>query len=230
MKTLGLLGGLSWRSTAEYYRLLNTNVRERLGGQHSAKLLLYSFDFQEMTDLKKANDWETLRESMATSAKTLERAGAQALIICSNTMHRAVDRICQTVSIPIIDIFDVTGKSIAKAGCKRPILLSTSYTVEAGLLARRLYEDYEIEVVLPSKRACERINEIIYGELCNGIVSPTSRTYLIAECESLFSGGADSVILGCTELTLILSEEDYEKPVFDTTKIHASAALDYAIS
>lgn len=230
MKTLGLLGGLSWRSTVEYYRLLNEGARERLGGQHSAKLLLYSFDFQEMTDLKKKSKWEALQKKMVTAAELLEQAGAKALVICSNTMHRTAEHIRQAVSVPIVDIFDATGRSLAMAGCRRPILLSTSYTVEAGLLARRMHEHHDIDVVLPDERALIQIDHIIYAELCNGVINPNSRDYLIGECEKLFSDGADSVIMGCTELTLILSEINLSKPAFDTTKVHANAALDYALS
>ena len=226
---LGLLGGLSWRSTAEYYRLLNEGARARLGGQHSAKLVLWSFDFQEMTELKEQDNWKELAKKAEDAAERLEASGAEALVICSNTMHRVAPEVRAAVDIPLIHILDATANEIALRGSCRPILLGTRYTVEGGFAARKLYEHSQINVLSPDKESCERVHEIIYAELCEVLIKLEAKLELLSACERLRKDGADGVILGCTELAMILSEDDFDIPVFDTTRIHANSALDFAL-
>ncbi len=229
MKMLGLLGGLSWRSTAEYYRLLNEGAQARLGGQHSAKLLVWSFDFQEMTELKAKENWKELARKGEDAAQRLEECGADALIICSNTMHRVAPEVRAAVSIPLIHILDATANEIATRGCRKPILLGTRYTMEGEFAAGKLFEHSRAEAVVPDKESRARVHEIIYTELCEGLVKPNSKQELLDICERLTREGADGVILGCTELAMILSKDDFDSPVFDTTRIHANAALTFAL-
>ena len=229
MKKLGLLGGLSWHSTAEYYRLLNEGAQARLGGQHSAELILWSFDFHEMTKLKAEGKWEEIGKIAASAARHLETSGAEALVICSNTMHRLAPEVRAEVSIPLIHILEATADEILARGCHRPILLGTRYTMEGGFAARKLYEHSQVSAVIPDQVGREVIHRIIYAELCEGVVDPNSKRLLMGVCEELKKGGADGVILGCTELAMILSQKDFDIPVFDTTRIHADAALGFAL-
>lgn len=229
MKMLGLLGGLSWRSTAEYYRLLNEGVRARLGKQHSAKLVLWSFDFQEMAELKAQENWKELARKAADAAKRLEACGAEGLVICSNTMHWVAPEVHAAVNIPLVHILDATAIEIAKSGCRNPILLGTRYTMEGGFAAGKLEEKCRVNVVIPNNESRSRVHDIIYSELCEGLIKRESKQELVAVCEGLKKEGADGVILGCTELAMILSDGDFDMPVLDTTRIHANAALDFAL-
>jgi aspartate racemase len=228
MKTLGLIGGLSWESTAVYYRLLNEGAKERLGGLHSAKLVLWSFEFSDVAALQSAGEWEQLTGMMIDAAQRLERAGAEALVICANTMHKMAPQVAQSVSIPLIHIADATAIAIMRTAARRPALLATRYTMEQDFYKGRLKE-HGIDALVPGEPDRTRLHRIIYDELCQGIVRPDSKKSCLEMIATLRRGGADGVILGCTELGMILSQADLDLPVFDTCALHAQAAIDFAI-
>lgn len=229
MKPLGLLGGMSWESTAVYYRLLNEGARARLGGLHSAPLLLHSFDFAEIARLQAAGAMAELAALMTAAARGLERAGAAGLLICANTMHSLAPEIEAAVGIPLIHLVDTTARAIEAAGCSRPALLATRYTMEQEFYRHRLARSGLLSPVIPDAHGRLAINDIIFEELCRGIVRPQSRLTCLREVERMRPQAIDSVILGCTELTLLLSQGDFSLPVFDTTKLHVAAALDFAL-
>lgn len=230
MKLLGLLGGMSWESTAVYYRLLNEGARARLGGLHSAPLLLHSFDFAEIASLQAAGAMDELARLMTAAARGLERAGAAGLMICANTMHSLAPEIEAAVDIPLIHLVDTTAQAIAAAGCRRPALLATRYTMEQGFYRHRLAKSGGLAPVIPDARGRLAINDIIFDELCRGILRPQSRAICLHEVDRMRPQAIDGVILGCTELTLLLSQGDFDLPVFDTTKLHVAAGLDFALS
>jgi aspartate racemase len=228
MKTIGLIGGMSWESTAVYYRLLNQMARERLGGLHSAQLLLWSFDFADIEALQAADDWAGATEAMVEAARGLARGGADCIVICSNTMHKMAGDVQAAVSIPLIHIGDVTAAAVEAAGARKPLLLATRYTMEQDFYKGYLRERHGIDVAVPDAAGRAVVHDIIYNELCQGVVKPESqRAYLdvIAQAD-----GIDGVIFGCTEVGLLLSPEDLDLPAFDTTPLHARAALDFALS
>ncbi len=228
MKTIGLLGGMSWESSAEYYRVINEEVRSRLGWTHSAELVLYSFDFARIEAMQEADDWDLAGKTLAEAAVGLERAGAECLVICTNTMHRLSAAIEQAVEIPIIHIADTTARAIHETGVRRPLLLGTRYTMEADFYAGRLRDQHSIEVTLPDPEDRGVIHDIIYAELVRGVVSDASRqAYLdiIGRAD-----GCDGVIAGCTEIELLISADDLDVPYFPTARIHALAAVDFALS
>ncbi|KUL93957.1 hypothetical protein DK26_19655 [Bosea sp. WAO] len=229
MKPLGLLGGMSWESTAVYYRLLNEGARARLGGLHSAPLLLHSFDFAEIARLQAAGAMAELGGLMTAAARGLERAGAAGLLICANTMHSLAPEIEAAVGIPLIHLVDTTARAIEAAGCRRPALLATRYTMEQEFYRYRLGRSGLLAPVIPDARGRLAINDIIFEELCRGVVRPQSRLTCLREMERMRPQAIDSVILGCTELTLLLSQDDFDLPVFDTTTLHVAAALDFAL-
>lgn len=227
MKTIGLIGGMSWESTAIYYRLLNQMARERLGGLHSAQLLLWSFDFAEIEALQAAGDWARATEAMVAAARRLERGGADCIVICSNTMHKMAGDVQAAVGIPLIHIGDVTAAAVREAGARKPLLLATRYTMEQDFYKGYLRDRHGIEVEVPDADSRTIVHDIIFNELCQGIIKPESKqAYLevIARAD-----GIDGVIFGCTEVGLLLSPEDLDLPAFDTTPLHARAALDFAL-
>ena len=230
MKPLGLLGGMSWESTAVYYRLLNEGARTRLGGLHSAPLLLHSFDFAAIARLQAAGATAELAELMIAAARGLERAGAAGVMICANTMHSLAPQIEAAIGIPLIHVVDVTARAIEAAGCRRPALLATRYTMEQGFYRQRLAQGGLLSPVIPDARGRLAISDIIFEELCRGIIRPQSRATCLHEVERMRPQAIDSVILGCTELTLLLSQGDFALPVFDTTQLHVAAGLDFAFS
>ncbi|RRH90900.1 aspartate/glutamate racemase family protein [Mesorhizobium tamadayense] len=231
MKTLGLLGGMSWESTAIYYRLLNEIVRERRGGLHSAKLLLWSFDFAEIAERQHAGDWEGASAILVEAARGLEAAGAQGLVICTNTMHKLADDVQEAVSIPLIHIADATGRAVVHAGVKRPALLATRFTMEQDFYKGRLADKYGLQPVVPDQAGRDMVHRIIYDELCRGIVEDGSKAAFGAEVGRMRRDEmVDSVIMGCTEITMLIGQGDFDIPVFDTTRIHAEAAIDFALS
>lgn len=230
MKPLGLLGGMSWESTAVYYRLLNEGARARLGGLHSAPLLLHSFDFAEIARLQAAGATPELAELMTAAARGLERAGAAGIMICANTMHSLAPQIEAAVGIPLIHVVDITASAIEAAGCRRPALLATRYTMEQGFYRHRLARSGLLSPVIPDARGRLAISDIIFEELCRGIIRPRSRATCLQEVGRMRPQAIDSVILGCTELTLLLSQGDFDLPVFDTTQLHVAAGLDFAFS
>jgi len=228
MRTLGLIGGMSWESTATYYRLLNEGAKRRLGGLHSAPLLLWSFDFAGIAAAQTAGDWEGLTVAMVAAARRLEAGGAEAIVICANTMHRMADEVARSVKVPLIHVVDATAAAVKATASRRPALLATRYTMEQEFYRGRLAGRHAIEAPVPDEAGRETLQRIIYEELCRGIVRPGSKAACLGQISALRRQGADGVILGCTELGMILSQSDLDCPVFDTTVIHAAAALDFA--
>ncbi|MES0025251.1 MULTISPECIES: aspartate/glutamate racemase family protein [unclassified Mesorhizobium] len=230
MKTLGLIGGMSWESTAIYYRLLNEIVREQLSGLHSAKLLLYSFDFAEIADRQHHGDWDSAGVLLADAARKLEAGGAEGLLICTNTMHKLADRVQAAVSIPLIHIADATAVAVKGAGVKRPVLLATRFTMEQDFYKGRLTEKYGLQPVVPDQAGRDMVHQVIYDELCRGIVNAASKAAYIDEVARLRRDEKiDGVIMGCTEITMLIGERDFDIPVFDTTRIHAEAAVAFML-
>ena len=230
MKMLGLLGGMSWESTAIYYRHLNEMVRERLGGLHSARLLLWSFDFAEVAERQHAGDWAGAAALLIEAARRLEAGGAQGLVICTNTMHRMADEIEVAVSIPLIHIADATAAAIKAARVERPALLATRFTMEQDFYKGRLAGRHGITPVVPDAAGRDMIHRVIYEELCQGVVSAASKAAYLAEIARLQrQEGIDGVIMGCTEITMLIGQDDLAIPAFDTTRIHAEAAVAFAL-
>jgi aspartate racemase len=229
MKTIGLIGGMSWESTAVYYRLLNQMVRTRLGGLHSAQLLLWSFDFADIERLQDAGDWKAAGDRMVAAARRLEAGGADCIVICTNTMHRLAEPVEDAVGIPLLHIADATGRAVRAAGVRRPLLLATRHTMEQDFYTGRLAKDHGIEALTPAATDRETVHRIIYGELCRGIVSERSRAACLGIVDRCRAMDIDGIILGCTEVGLLLTADDSDLPVFDTTAIHADAALEFAL-
>lgn len=229
MKTIGLIGGMSWESTAVYYRLLNQMARERLGGLHSAQVLLWSFDFAQIEAFQAAGDWAGASEAMVEAARRLERGGADCIVICTNTMHKMAGEVQAAANIPLIHIGDATADAITRAGVSRPLLLATRYTMEQDFYKGRLRDRHRIDVVVPGEAGREVVHDIIYDELCQGIISPGSKQRCLDVIAKAKTRGIDGVIFGCTEVGLLLSPDDLEIPAFDTTELHARAALDFAL-
>lgn len=229
MKTIGLIGGMSWESTVVYYQRLNRLARERLGGLHSAKCLLWSFDFAEIETLQAAGDWDAAAAAMIDAARALQRGGAACLVICTNTMHKMAPQVQAAVDLPLLHIADVTAAAAAQAGATRPLLLATRYTMEQDFYRGRLRDRHGLETLIPEEPGRSTIHDVIYDELCQGVIRPQSKTrYLDVVAEGL-AAGADSVIFGCTEVGLLISQDDLSVPAFDTTELHAAAALDFAL-
>ena len=229
MKTLGLIGGMSWESTTLYYQLLNRMARERLGGQHSAKLVLWSVDFAPIARMQAAGLWDEATAAMVDAARRLERAGAEAIVICANTMHRMADEVAAAVSAPLLHVADTTAGAIRAAGVRRPLLLATRFTMEQGFYRDRLRRG-GVEALIPAEPDRIRLHSIIFDELVQGRFKLASQEALVAMTESAVRGeGADGVILGCTEFGLLVKPDDLPVPVFDTAEIHAKAAMDFAL-
>ncbi len=229
MKTLGLIGGMSWESTAIYYRHLNEIARNRLGGLHSAKLLLWSVDFAEIAERQHAGDWDGAAAILVDVARQLEGAGAEALVICTNTMHKLAGAVELAIGIPLVHIADATAGRLKAAGAKRPALLATRFTMEQDFYTGRLRDRHGLDVLVPDEAGRALVHRVIYDELCRGEVRADSKAAYLAEIERLRAAGADSVILGCTEITMLIGAGDTDLPVFDTTRIHAEAAMDVAL-
>jgi aspartate racemase len=229
VKTLGLLGGTSWESTAVYYRLLNQMARERLGGQHSAKLLIWSADFAPIAAMQAAGDWDQATAVLVDAARRLEDAGAQALLICANTMHRMAPEVQAAIGIAVIHVADAAAASIRAGGCERPLLMATRFTMEQAFYRDRLRAG-GVEALIPPAQDRERLHAIIFDELVQGRFEPASRADFVAIAErAVAREGADGVILGCTEFGLLVGPADLPVPVFDTTEIHARAGMDFAL-
>ncbi len=230
MKTLGLIGGMSWESTAIYYRLLNEIVREQLGGLHSAKLLLWSFDFAEIAERQHAGDWQGAGVLLIEAARKLEAGGAEGLLVCTNTMHKLADQVQAAVSIPLIHIADATAVAVKGAGVKRPALLATRFTMEEDFYKGRLADKYGLQPVVPDQAGRDMVHQVIYDELCQGIVSAPSKSAYVDEVARLRRDeNIDGVIMGCTEITMLIGQADFDIPVFDTTRIHAEAAVEFML-
>lgn len=230
MKTIGLIGGMSWESTAVYYRLVNQMARERLGGLHSAETLLWSFDFAQIEALQASGSWDAATAAMVDAARRLERGGADCIVICTNTMHKMADNVAAAVDIPLIHIADATAAAITQAGVSKPLLLATRYTMEQDFYKGYLRDRHGIEVAVPDEAGRTVVHEIIYNELCQGIFTDEAKRRCLGLIETARAGGADSVIFGCTEIGMLLTQGDVAIPAFDTTALHTTAALDFALA
>jgi len=230
MKTIGLLGGMSWESSGHYYSLVNRLVKERLGGFHSAKVLLYSVDFGEVEPRQRAGRWDELGELLNQAALALERGGADFLVVCANTMHKVADELMVGVRIPLLHIADVTAARVKAAGLRRVGLLGTRYTMEQDFYRGRLAQRHGLEVLVPDPADRAEVNRVIFEELVLGRVEPSSRSRYQEVVNGLARAGAQGVIAGCTEIGMLLSPSDVPLPLFDTTEIHARAAVDLALS
>ena len=224
MKVIGLIGGMSWESTVPYYRQINEVVRERLGGLHSAKVILYSVDFHEIELLQRAGDWDAAGAQMAAAAKSLATAGAEMLVLCTNTMHQVAPAIEAAVSIPFLHIADPTGEAIQAAGMGTVGLIGTRFTMERDFYKERLRQQHGLTVIVPQAAQREQVHRVIYEELCLGKIEPASRKLYRAVMADLVAQGAQAIILGCTEISLLVGAEDAAVPLFDTTAIHARRA------
>lgn len=228
MKTIGLIGGMSWESSAEYYRMINRASKARHGGHHNAKSVMVTVDFAEIEALQRAQDWDALGARMADAARQLQAAGADVVVLTTNTMHRVADAIERELTLPFLHIADPTGAALRAAGVERVALLGTRYTMELPFYAARLAERFGIEVLTPDAEDRDTVHRVIYEELCHGLIEPASRAAYAAIIGRLAARGAQAVILGCTEITLLIGERDSPLPVFDTTALHAQAAVDFA--
>jgi aspartate racemase len=230
MRKLGLIGGMSWQSTAIYYRHMNEIARERLGDLHSADLILRSLDFADVAARQHDGDWEGLADILVAAGRDLKRAGAAAIVLCTNTMHLLAPRIEAAVAIPLIHIADATAAAIRQSPSRNPALLATRFTMERDFYRGRLLDAHGLPTVIPDEPARLAIHRVIYEELCQGVVRPESKREYIAEVEHLRRHGADGVILGCTEITMLIGQDDFDIPVFDTTWLHSRAAMDFALA
>jgi len=228
MKTIGLIGGMSWESSLEYYRIINQEVKNKLGGLHSAKCILYSVDFEEIERFQAEGDWEKSGELLGEVAHSLEKAGAEMIVICTNTMHKVISNIEEKVSIPILHIADATAKQIQKSALSTVGLLGTKYTMEQDFYKSRIALK-DIKVLIPNDEDRNYINKVIYEELCLGKIQQSSREYYKKVIKRLVDAGAEGIILGCTEIGLLVQPEDSEVPLFDTTAIHAMEAVNMAM-
>jgi len=221
---------MSWESSAEYYRIINEKIKEKLGGLHSVKSLMYSVDFEEIERLQHQGKWQELTEIMIDAAKKLEDGGADFIVICTNTMHKMVDEIQKNVKIPLLHIADATAEKIKNKGIKKVGLLGTKFTMEEDFYKGRLIDKYNLQVLIPNKDERQIVHDVIYKELCLGIVNLKSKEKFIEIIKNLVLNGAEAVILGCTEIPLLIKQDDVKIPIFDTTRIHAEAAVNYSTS
>ena len=229
MKTIGLIGGMSWESTIPYYRLINEGVKQRLGGLHSARLVLFSVDFAEIERLQHASEWDAAGAVLVKAAQSLEAAGADCVVICTNTMHKVAPAVEAAVRIPLLHIADATAAAIRAAGIQTVGLLGTRFTMEQDFYVGRLTQRHGLSVLIPEAEERETVHRVIYEELCLGQINPTSREAYRAAMAHLVQRGAEAIILGCTEISLLVGAEDAAVPLFDTTAIHAQAAVEFAV-
>lgn len=225
MKTIGLLGGMSWESTIPYYRLINEGIKQRLGGLHSAKIVLHSVDFHEIEACQSSGEWDKAGEMLADAALGLQKAGAEGIVLCTNTMHKVAEHIESRCALPFLHIADATGRVIAAHGVSQVALLGTRYTMEQDFYRGRLQAQFGIHSIIPDASQRQRINQIIFDELCLGVINPDSKRYYQQVIQELQALGAEGVIFGCTEIGLLLGQQDCPLPVFDTAAIHAADAV-----
>ena len=230
MKTIGLIGGMSWESSQEYYRIINEQIREKLGGLHSAQSLMYSFDFAQIEELQHTGDWDEATRRMVEAARNLEKGGADFVLICTNTMHKMAQEVQEAIAIPLLHIADPTAETIQAQGMTKIALLGTKFTMEHDFYKGRLINTFGLEVITPNEQDRQIIHDIIYDELCLGVVKIDSKKKYQMIIEKLKQQGAEGVILGCTEIMLLIQQADTDLPIFDTTRIHAEAAVAKAIS
>jgi len=229
MKVIGLIGGMSWESSLEYYRVINETVKEKLGRLHSARSIMYSVDFDEIEILQRQGKWYKATEFMIDAAQRVEKGGADFVIICTNTMHKMAEEVQKNIKIPLLHIADATAEKIKKQGLKKVGLLGTKFTMEEDFYKGRLVEKHDLEVIIPNEEERKLIHHILYSELCLGEIKSLSKDKFIRIIKNLAAIGAEGVILGCTEIPLLIKQEDCEVPLFDTTRIHARFAVEYAL-
>ncbi len=229
MKTIGMLGGMSWESTQSYYRAVNEGVKESLGGLHSAKVILYSVDFAEIEELQHQGDWDKTAEILSRAARSVEKAGADFLIICTNTMHIVAPQISEAISVPLLHIADATAGVLRREGISRVGLLGTKFTMEKPFYRSRLEEKFNIEVIVPDEEKRRVVHDVIYQELCLGEVKEESKDGFLSIIALLEKQGAEAVILGCTEIALLIKQDDTGVPLYDTTALHAKEAVEMAL-
>lgn len=229
MKIAGLIGGMSWESTIEYYRIMNETVKELYGGLHSAECILYSFDFECIGSLQRENEWGKLTGMMIDAATRLNKAGADFIVICTNTMHKMADDIENSVGLPLLHIADATGEAITKKGLRKVGLLGTTFTMEEDFYKKRINKKYGIEIIIPPENQRKTVHSIIFDELCVGKINTSSKERMLEIMRGLILHGAEGIILGCTEIPLLINRDDVDFPIFDTTAIHARAAVSYAL-
>lgn len=229
MKTIGLIGGMSWESSIEYYRIINETAKEKLGGLHSAKSLMMTVDFAEIEKLQHADRWDEAGEILVKCAQDLERGGADFIVLCTNTMHKLADQITANINIPFLHIADATAEKIVAAGIKRIGLLGTRFTMEHDFYKGRLINNFGLDVLVPAKTDRDIVHRVIYEELVLGKIVKSSRREYIRIMNELLENGAEGVILGCTEIELLIKDGDCSAPLFPTTKIHAIAAVEKAL-
>ena len=225
MKTVGLIGGMSWESTSEYYKKINEGIKEQLGGFHSGKILMYSFDFDEIEALQHKNQWDELTEMLVDAGTRLKKAGADFLAICTNTMHKVADEVAEKTGLKVLHIADVTAEAIIQKNKNIVGLLGTDFTMSEDFYKKRLNDKYNIEVMIPEKMERERVHRVIYDELCCGIVKSQSKSDFITIINNLKEKGAEGVILGCTEIPMLIEQKDLDIRVFDSMKLHAEAIV-----
>lgn len=229
MKTIGLIGGMSWESSLEYYRIINEATKTKLGGLHSAKCLMYSVDFHEIEVLQHQNRWDELTETMVNAGVRLKNGGADFIVICTNTMHKMADDIEKRVGLKVLHIAEVTGEKIVKQGLKKVGLLGTKFTMEQDFYKKVLKEKSNIDVVIPDEDDRDIVHDVIYRELCKGIINESSKKEYMRIIDNLIKKGAEGIVLGCTEIPLLIKQEYVNVPIFDTTTIHAVSAVEYAL-
>ena len=229
MKTIGLIGGMSWESSIEYYRIINESTKAKLGGLHSAKSIMYSVDFAEVEILQHQGRWAEAAEMLIDAARSLENGGAEFIVLCTNTMHKVADDIQAKVEIPLLHIADATAQVVIDAGLKKIGLLGTRFTMEEEFYKGRLSEKYSLSVLVPNAQAREIVHHVIYDELVVGKIEQRSKEQYIDIIEQMVDQGVEGVILGCTEIGLLIHKPDSQVPLFDTTRIHAKAAVEYAL-
>ena len=229
MKTIGLIGGMSWESSIEYYRIINETTKEKLGGLHSAKSIMVSVDFAEIETLQRQGKWQEAAQGLIEAARSLESGGADFIVLCTNTMHKVAEDIQAHTHIPLLHIADATAQVIKDSGLGRVGLLGTRFTMEEDFYKNRLIQKYGLEVIIPTAGERELVHRVIYDELVLGRIQSASKKRYVEIIEGLVQGGAEGVILGCTEIGLLIHAEDCKVPLFDTTRIHAAAAVNYAL-
>lgn len=230
MKTIGLIGGMSWESSLEYYRIINETIKARLGGRHSAQCVMYSVDFAAMEVLQRQGRWQEAAQHLIGVAQSVEKAGADFVVLCTNTMHKVADNIQANITIPLLHIADATAQKVRAANIKTIGLLGTRFTMEEDFYKGRLSHNYGLDVIIPDDEERESVHRVIYDELVLGNIRQESRTQYLRIIERLVQSGAEGIILGCTEIGLLVHDEDSHVPLFDTTRIHAVAAVEYALT
>lgn len=230
MRTIGLLGGMSWESTLSYYQAINRGIAKRLGGLHSAKLVLVSLDFSEIEQLQAIGDWEAASKILIQGAQQLKAAGAECILICTNTMHKLAPEIEQALDLPLLHIADATGAALVAHKHQRVALLGTAFTMEQDFYSGRLRENFGLDVIIPESEDRQRVHQVIYEELCQGKRLESSKQDYLAIIQRLQENGAEAVILGCTEIALLIQQKDCELPLFDTTQLHAEQAIQFSLS